>query len=139
MAAFKDAQVIWQSGLAFEGTAGSGFSVRMDTTPDEGGGSGFSPMELVLLGLASCTAMDVISILRKMRVPVEGFSVHVKADLTPNHPRVFTTVRITYRFRGKELPMDKLETAVKLSQEKYCGVSAMLRKAAELTYEIQIE
>jgi putative redox protein len=125
--------------MAFEAEL-DGHRFMIDADPMVGGRNrGPKPKGLTLSSLAGCTAMDVISILRKMRVPVEGFSVHAKAELTADHPRVFTGVHITYRFKGKDLPMDKLENAVKLSQEKYCGVSAMLRKAARLTYEIQVE
>ena len=139
MAAFKDAQVIWQSGLAFEGTAGSGFSVRMDTTPDEGGGSGFSPMELVLLGLASCTAMDVISILKKKRQDVTGFEVRAHGLRADDPPQVFTDITLEYIVRGHNIDPQAVERAIELSETKYCSVMGMLKKAANITTTYQVE
>jgi putative redox protein len=82
--------------------------------------------------------MDVVSILKKMQVPLEGFEVQVSTELTEEHPKVFKAVCLRYVFRGKNLPLDKLQRAVSLSQEKYCGVSAMLAKACPVTYEIVI-
>jgi putative redox protein len=96
------------------------------------------PKPLLLAGLGGCTGIDVISILRKMRVEPDYFNVSVSAEITEEHPRYYNKIHITYEFRGKDLPMDKLEKAVNLSQERYCGVSAMLSKAAELTHEIKI-
>jgi putative redox protein len=83
--------------------------------------------------------MDVISILRKMRVEPEAFSVETETELTDEHPKVFKRVKIIYRLKGKDIPRDKVERAVELSQEKYCGVSAMLVKAAPIDSEIVIE
>jgi putative redox protein len=82
--------------------------------------------------------MDVISILRKMRVEPEYFNVVVLAESTNEHPMYYKKIHIEYQFRGKDLPMDKLEKAVNLSQERYCGVSFMLGKASEITSEIKI-
>lgn len=96
------------------------------------------PKPLILAGLGGCTGMDVISILRKMRIEPEYFNIAVAADSTDEHPKYYNKIHITYSFKGKNLPMDKLEKAVNLSQDRYCGVSAMLGKAAELTYEIKI-
>jgi putative redox protein len=83
--------------------------------------------------------MDVISILRKMKVEPDDFSVEAEADVTDEHPMVFTKIKLIYRLTGKNLPRDKVEKAVNLSQERYCGVSAMLQKAAPVEYEIIIE
>jgi putative redox protein len=132
-----ESSVTWMKGMAFDAEL-EGCHFTLDADPSFGGqGMGPKPKGLTLTSLAGCTGMDVISMLQKMRVPVEGFSVEVKADLAENHPRVFTKIHILYRFKGKDLPLDKLEKAVTLSQEKYCGVSAMLKKAAEVTYEIK--
>jgi len=139
MAAFKDAQVIWQSGLAFEGTAGSGFSVRMDTTPDEGGGSGFSPMELVLLGLASCTAMDVISILKKKRQDVTGFEVRAHGLRAEDHPKSFTDITLEFIVRGHNVDPKAIERAIELSESKYCSVMGTLRKAPNVATTYRVE
>ena len=82
--------------------------------------------------------MDVISILNKMRLDIETFNVSVEGELTEEHPKHFTAMHIIYEFKGKDLPMDRLERAVQLSQENYCGVSASYRKAMKLTHEIRI-
>lgn len=139
MTAPKDAKVIWQSGLAFEGTAGSGFSVRLDTTPDEGGGSGFSPMELVLVGLASCTAMDVISILKKKRQDVTGFEVRAHGLRADDPPKVFTDITLEYIVRGHNIDPRAVERSIELSQTKYCSVNGMLSKVAQVTTTYRIE
>jgi putative redox protein len=93
----------------------------------------------MLTALAGCTAMDVISILRKMKVEPDSFSVETEADLTDDHPKIFKAIRIVYRLRGKGIDKDKVKKAVELSQEKYCGVSAMLKMVAPIDYEIVIE
>ena len=97
------------------------------------------PKALLLSGLGSCTAIDVVSILQKMRVPLEGLEVQVSAEVRDEHPRIYTGIHVKYLFRGKDLPLDKLERAVKLSEETYCGVSAMLRPAVPITSEIVVE
>lgn len=96
------------------------------------------PKPLALASLGGCTGMDVISILRKMRVEPEYFNISVAADSTDEHPKYYNKIHITYTFKGKDLPMAKLEKAVNLSQDRYCGVTAMLNKAAEITHEIKI-
>jgi putative redox protein len=83
--------------------------------------------------------MDVVSILRKMRLEPESFSVETEADVTEDHPKVFKRIKITYVLKGRGLTRDKVEKAVQLSQDRYCGVSAMLKKAAPVEYEIVIE
>ena len=139
MTAPKDARVVWQNGLAFEGTAGSGFSVRLDTSPDEGGGSGFSPMELVLVGLAGCTAMDVISILKKKRQDVTGFEVHAHGLRADDHPKVFTDITLEYVVRGHNVDPKAVERSIELSENKYCSAMGMLKKAANITTTYRVE
>ena len=132
-------QVTWQAGMAFNVDL-DGHSFKVDAKPEVGGGNlGPRPKGLVLSALGGCTGMDVVSILAKMRVPLEGFRVEVEAPLTDEHPRVYMAIHVRYVFRGKDLPMDKLERAVQLSQERYCGVSAMLAKAVPMTHEIVLE
>ena len=82
--------------------------------------------------------MDVVSILKKMKVEPEYFNIRIEADLTEEHPKVYSKVHIIYEFKGKDLEREKLQKAIELSQEKYCGVSAMYRKAMEVSYEIVI-
>ena len=83
--------------------------------------------------------MDVVSILAKMRVVPEKFGMKITGDLSEEHPRVYHTINVVYHFKGKELPMDKLEKAVNLSQERYCAVSAMLGKSAKIYTKIEVE
>jgi putative redox protein len=128
-----------KKGMHFMGTL-DGFEVPVDADKSVGGeGRGPKPKGLVLTALAGCTAMDVISILRKMKIEPESFSVETEADLTDDHPKVFKAIRIVYRLKGKGIEREKVKKAVELSQEKYCGVSAMLKMAAPLEYEIVIE
>jgi len=125
--------------MRFEGTPESGAAIILDVRPDLGGtGQGPSPMETVLLALGGCTGMDVVSILRKMRAPFEGFEIRITADRAEDHPRVFTRIHLEYVLSGAGLQADQVKRAVVLSQEKYCSVSAMLRKAVELTYSWRI-
>ncbi len=129
----------WMDNMAFE-TDYDGHKIIVDAGPEFGGNDkGPLPKPLVLNALTGCTAMDVMSILNKMQVELKGFEIEVDAKLTEEHPKVYSHIHLTYVFEGSELPMKKLEKAVKLSQERYCGVSAMLAKAAEVTYEIKVK
>jgi len=132
-----DATVRWTGGLAFGATTGSGGAIALDTTP-EAGGRGPSPMEAVLAALGGCTGMDVISILQKMRAPIEGLEIRISGERAEDHPRVFTRITLEYVFAGAKLSPDQVQRAVTLSQDRYCSVSAMLRKAAELTHSWRI-
>jgi len=133
-----EATVTWESGMAFEAEQ-EGQRIPIDVPGPDGTSRGVRPKGLLLAGLGGCTGMDVVSILEKMRVPFEGLAVDVSAGQSEDHPRVFTAIHVRYRFKGRDLPMDKLERAVQLSQEKYCGVSAMLGKTAAITTEIVVE
>ena len=131
--------VLWQSGLAFQ-VEQDGHRYVIDAGPDAGGRDlGPRPKALLLSGLGGCTAMDVVSILEKMRVKLDGLEVQVSAETREEHPRIFTGIHVRYIFKGKDLPLDKLERAVKLSEDTYCGVSAMLRPTVPITSEIVIE
>ncbi len=131
--------VTWKDEMAFE-TEVNGFKIVLDADEKVGGKNrGPRPKPLTLVSLAGCTAMDVISILKKMRVNPDYFNVEVSGELTEEHPKYYHTINLRYIFRGKELPMDKLEKAVNLSQERYCGVTAMLQKAAKINHEIVVE
>ncbi len=125
-------------GLGLVGKADSNHWVIMDTAPEAlGFGAGSSPMELLLMALGGCTAMDVLTILAKKRIKLDDFEVLLDADRADTHPRVLTAIRLIYRFYGEDLKRSDLEVAVQLSEEKYCSVSAMLSKAA--TIECSIE
>ncbi len=129
----------WLGGMKFEALPPSGHRIIMDSSSLHGGeDAGPRPMELVLVALGGCTAMDVVAILKKMKHPVKGMEIVVSAERASQHPRVYTKVHITYRFTGNGLQLEKIEKAVRLSQEKYCSVSEMLRRTAELTYSIEL-
>lgn len=128
----------WTDKLAFE-TDMDGHKVIVDATEEVGGSDlGPRPKKLMLTALAGCTGVDVIMILKKMKVEVEAFNVIVEADVTEEHPKHYNKMKVVYQFKGKDLPYEKLEKAVKLSEEKYCGVTAVYRKAMEMETEIRI-
>jgi len=130
--------VKWLDNMAFEGEV-DGHKIKVDARADVGGtNQGPRPKPLMMVALAGCTAMDVISILSKMRIKPEYFNVNVQGELTEEHPKHYISMHIIYEFKGKDLPIGKLEKAVQLSQDNYCGVSASYRKAMKLTYEIKI-
>jgi len=134
-----ESTVAWMSEMSFSSMQ-DGHEIVMDASREFGGADrGARPKTLLLTGLGGCTAMDVVSILNKMRVEFTGLKIHVSADLTEDHPKVFKSIHVKYVFKGQDLPMDKLEKAVSLSQEKYCGVSAMLIKVCPMTHEIVVE
>ncbi len=134
----QQAIVTWQSDMAFEASV-NGHQIMIDADVSSGGhNQGPRPKILLLAGLGGCTGMDVISILGKMKVVPEKFWMDITADLTDEHPKVFKQIKLVYYFKGNDLPFDKLEKAVNLSKERYCGVSAMLSKTAEMLIEIKI-
>ncbi len=128
----------WTDKLAFEADM-DGHKVIVDATKEVGGSDlGPRPKKLMLTALAGCTGVDVIMILKKMKVEVEAFNVIVEADVTEEHPKHYNKMKVVYQFKGKDLPYEKLEKAVKLSEEKYCGVTAVYAKAMEMETEIRI-
>lgn len=132
-------ETAWKGKMKFEVDV-DGHSIIMDASPEAGGeDAGPRPKKLMLVALAGCTGMDVVSILKKMRIDLEDFKVVVEGDVTEEHPKHYTKMHIIYKFRGKKLDPDKLMKAVEMSQDRYCGVSAAYKKAMEVTYEIQIE
>ena len=129
----------WTDKVAFESNM-DGHKVITDATKEVGGSDlGPRPKKLMLTSLAGCTGIDVIMILKKMKVEPEAFNVIVEGELTEEHPRYYHKIKVIYKFKGKNLPKDKLEKAVKLSEEKYCGVSAVYKKAIDMETEIQVE
>jgi putative redox protein len=123
----------------FVGESGSGHSVIMDGAPDAGGRNlGFRPMEMLLLGLAGCSAFDVVLILKRGRENVTDCVVEVDADRAETDPKIFTNVRMRYIVTGKGLDTNKVERAVKLSEEKYCSASAIIAKTAQMSHTVEI-
>ena len=130
--------VQWASGMAFK-TNVNGFEIMLDADEKVGGHSlGPRPKPFLLVALGGCTGMDVIAILKKMRIEPTYFNVKVEGDLTEEHPRHFTKIHLIYEFRGNNLPMEQLQKAVSLSQERYCGVSETLKKSVVISSEIKI-
>ena len=128
----------WLEGMAFESEV-NGHKIVLDAVESVGGKDrGPRPKPLMLLALAGCTGMDVVSILKKMRVVLDNFSVEVEANLTEEHPKQYDEMKVIYKFWGKDLPIEKLEKAVNLSDERYCGVSAVYKKALKMSHEIQV-
>jgi putative redox protein len=133
------ARVKWVEGLTFLGESGSGHAVVMDGAPEHGGRNlGVRPMEMLLLGLGGCTAIDVVMILRKGREKVADCSVAIEAERAPSDPKVFTRIHLHYTLAGEALDPRKVERAIALSNEKYCSATAMLARSAEITHGFEI-
>ena len=128
----------WKGNMLFDANV-SGHHVMMDAMPAVGGeDKGSRPKELMLAALAGCSGMDVVSILKKMRVEFSGLDIRIEADVTEEHPKHYEKMHVVYEFTGKDLQLDQLKKAVDLSQDRYCGVSFVYKKAMEVTYEIII-
>ena len=121
----------WKTGHQFESVYREG-KIEID------GKIGYGPKALLLAGLAGCSGIDVVDILEKMRVSFSEFIIDVEAEQTTEHPKVFTKVDITYRISTEAANEDKVRKAIELSLEKYCGVSAMLKKNSPVRYELVI-
>lgn len=134
-----DANVKWQGKMSFTGSADTGFEVPLGADPVVGGDNdGFRPLELMAVSLAGCTAMDVISILMKMRQDVTGFEVKTHAERAEEHPKVFTSATISYTITGHGLDETNIRRSIELSAVRYCPAQSMLAKAfpIRLLYEI---
>ena len=131
--------VTLQEGSTFEGVAGSGHRVTMDVAPEVGGRNlGLRPMEMVLLGLGGCTAIDVLHMLRKGRQPITDMRVELDAERADDVPKVFTRIHLHFVLTGAGLDPHKIERAINLSASKYCSASMMLNKIAEMTHDFEI-
>ncbi len=130
--------VTWLDHMGFEVSL-DGYSFKIDADPEVGGlNRGPKPKPLMLAALGGCTGMDVVSILKKMRVEFDSLNIRVEGDLTEEHPKHFHKMVVIFEFRGKDLPHDKLKKAVSLSEERYCGVSVTYRKALDLSTRITV-
>lgn len=122
--------------MLFESVAPEG-DVMIDAAEEVGGqGKGLRPKAMMLTSLAGCSGMDIASLLKKMRAEVADFKIDVEAHLTDEHPKYYDKVHVTYRFFGTDFKKDKIEKAVNLSVDRYCGVMEMFRQFAEVTIEI---
>lgn len=138
---FYEVQATWVAGLQFVAFArASGAAFVLDGAPEHGGlGSGMRPMEALLLSLAGCTGMDVISLLHKKRQKVTGFRVHIRGTRATDPPRAYERIEIEYVVRGKQVSDDAIARSIELSQNKYCGVTASLRSQIVYTYRVEQE
>ena len=133
------ARVKWLDNMSFVGESGSGHSVVMDGAPESGGRNLASrPMEMVLMGMGGCTAFDVVMILQRSRQPVEDCIVELSAERAEEIPQVFTKIHVHYTVKGKGLDEAKVKKAIDMTAEKYCSVSIMLEKTAEITHDFEI-
>ncbi|HYL92083.1 MAG TPA: OsmC family protein [Alphaproteobacteria bacterium] len=130
-----EARVNWIDGERFAGSASSGHALVIDSDRKRNTSTG--PMELVLIGLCACTGTDVVSILRKKREPFTAVEVHAEAERATQPPTVYTQIKLIYTVKGK-VSRKAVEDAVRLSEEKYCGASAMLRSTARITTEVHL-
>ena len=132
-------QTDWKEAMRFE-TEINGHKLIIDAGEDNGGtNQGPRPKQLMLAALAGCTGMDVVGILKKMRVDFTDFSIEIEANQTEEHPKHYDAMKVIYKFKGNNLEMEKLQKAVSLSEERYCGVSAVYKKAMPVTFEVRIE
>ena len=126
----------WLGNMAFESNNPSGHSLIIDAGPESGGeGSGYRPKALMLSSLAGCSGLDVAMLIKKMKLVVDEFHIETIGSLTEEHPQIYNQVKVEYHFYGSELNEAKLQRAVDLSVEKYCGVTEMFRGFAELDFE----
>ena len=129
---------LWKENMVFESDNPSGETLFMDA-PDEGiENKGLRPKALMLSSLAGCSGLDVVSLLKKMRAEVDDFKMVVHGELTEEHPRYYHKVVIAYHFYGSDLQEDKINKAVKLSVDQYCGVMEMFRQFAKVTTEVYL-
>ena len=138
----KETEVVstrWLENMSFESEI-NGHKLVVDAKEEVGGqDKGPRPKPLMLAALGGCTSMDVISILKKMRVELKSLNVIVEGELTEEHPKHFTKMHVIYEVEGDKLPMENIQKAVTLSEEKYCGVSIVYRQVMEITSEIRIK
>jgi putative redox protein len=132
---WREIEAEWQGGGAFIAKNPRGGSVQMGTLNDK---PGVSPMEIILVGLAGCTGVDIVDILEKKRQPLKALKVKVRGNRREEYPRIFTEIEITYLIWGDGINPQAVERAIHLSEEKYCSVSAMLRPVVQITSTYQI-
>lgn len=133
-------KVKWIDGLRFVATDSAGHSVVMDASKQSGGeGSGFSPMQLLLIALGGCTGMDVVHIMRKQRQQVDGLEIAVSGKRVKEPPRVYDNISVEYKINGKRIKENAVQRAIQLSEDKYCSVGAMLRAKAKVTSNYVIQ
>jgi putative redox protein len=139
MSEVHEVSATWRGGMHFEGSPGDEITVQLDAAEEFGGqGKGTRPQKLMLVSLAGCTGMDVISILRKKQQTVTGFEVRVRAERADEHPRVYTHIWLTYVVKGKNVDPAAVKRAIELSITKYCPVANLIQKVVPIETEYQI-
>ncbi|MGE4594928.1 MAG: OsmC family protein [Gammaproteobacteria bacterium] len=132
-------KVKWIDGMMMVGESGSGHAVVMDGPADVGGNNmGVRPMEMLLIGMAGCTTVDVVSTLKKMRENIDDCIAEVSAERASEHPKVFTNIHIHFIVQGLDLNPAKVEKAIALSADKYCSASIMMAKTANVTHDFEV-
>ncbi|MDA8388652.1 MAG: OsmC family protein [Nitrospiraceae bacterium] len=136
----KEVNIKYVEGMLFSARTDSGHEVLMDADPKFGGADkGPRPMDLLLAGLGGCTAMDIISILKKKKQEVTGLEIKVKGERAPEHPKKYTGIELEFRVKGKNISEDAVKRAVGLSMDKYCSAKATIEGGAKVTYAYRIE
>jgi len=131
--------VKWIDGMLMVGKSDSGHAIVMDGPPEIGGENlGVRPMEMLLLGMAGCTMIDVVSTLKKMREDIVDCQTQVSADRAEEYPKVFTNIHVHFVLKGNQLNPSNVDKAIKLSAEKYCSASIMIGKTANITHDYEI-
>ena len=131
--------VNWVDGLLMVGKSDSGHTITMDGPPESGGENlGVRPMEMLLLGVAGCTMIDVVTTLKKMRQDLSHLETKINAERATDHPKVFTDIHIRFVVKGKDLDPKKVDKAITLSAEKYCSASIMLGETATITHDFEV-
>jgi len=132
-------KTVWRENNIFD-TEIDGHTITIDLPKEAGGDdAGPRPKKLLLISAAGCSGLDVVEIVRKMRIDIKSFHIRIDAELTEEHPKQYTSLKVIYEFEGDNLPKEKLERACKMSFDNYCGVMAMYRKAVPVTYEVIIK
>ncbi len=132
-------KTVWRKNNIFD-TELDGHTLTIDLSKEAGGDdAGPRPKKLVLAAATGCTGLDVVEILKKMRINIKNFAMNVEAELTTEYPITYSSMKVIYEFEGENLPKEKIERACKLSFDNYCGVMALLKKAIPVTYEVRIK
>ena len=131
-------KTVWRENNIFD-TELDGHTVTIDLAKESGGDNvGPRPKKLLLTAATGCTGLDVVEILRKMRIDIKSFNISIDAELTTEYPITYTSMNVVYEFEGENLPLDKLERACAMSFDKYCGIMDLIKKAIPVTYEVKI-
>ena len=139
MANDMSVRAMWQEGMCFDVETGSGHHLLLDAAEHNGGqDKGPRPMEMLLVALATCSGMDILAILRKKRQDITAYEVRVLGERTEDHPKIFVEIAVEHIFTGHAIRPEAVQRAIELTEERYCGASAMLGKTAKLTHTFRV-